>query len=106
MKTTIEFRGQQVRGLPGLVAWWLTVDHQATYTFPVGITTLWWYAPNQGHLKREDLDDEAVLFGNSTEVDAVLSAYTSTDGATEDFTFEGTLYSKSNGEKVRRTRFH
>ena len=27
-QTTIEFRGQQ-----------------ATYTFPVGVTTLWWYAP-------------------------------------------------------------
>ncbi|TDL27029.1 glycoside hydrolase [Rickenella mellea] len=33
VKTTIEFRGQQ-----------------ATYTFPVGVTTLWWYAPNEGTL--------------------------------------------------------
>ena len=32
MQTTIEFRGRQ-----------------ATYTFPVGVTTLWWYAPNQGN---------------------------------------------------------
>ncbi|OJT08110.1 Endo-1,6-beta-D-glucanase [Trametes pubescens] len=89
VKTTIEFRGQQ-----------------ATYTFPVGITTLWWYAPNQGHYKREDLDDEAIVFGNSTEADVTLSAETSADGASEDLIFEGTLYSKSNGEKVRRTRFH
>lgn len=28
VKTTIEFRGMQ-----------------ATYTFPVGVTTLWWFAP-------------------------------------------------------------
>ncbi|KDQ52426.1 glycoside hydrolase family 30 protein [Jaapia argillacea MUCL 33604] len=31
VQTTIEFRGMQ-----------------ATYTFPVGVTTLWWYAPNEG----------------------------------------------------------
>ncbi len=72
----------------------------------MGITTLWWYAPNQGHYKREDLDDEAIVFGNSTEADVTLSAETSADGASEDLIFEGTLYSKSNGEKVRRTRFH
>lgn len=72
----------------------------------MGITTLWWYAPNQGHFKREDLDDEAILFGNSTEAVATLSAQTPADGASEDSTFEGTLYSKSNGEKIRRTRFH
>lgn len=33
--STIEFRGMQAR-----------------YTFPVGVTTLWWYAPNQGHTRR------------------------------------------------------
>ncbi|KAI0731536.1 hypothetical protein C8Q72DRAFT_793862 [Fomitopsis betulina] len=35
---TIEFRGKQV---------WLAnfyVSSQARYTFPVGVTTLWWYA--------------------------------------------------------------
>ena len=31
VQTTIEFR-----------------DMQATYTFPVGVTTLWWYAPATG----------------------------------------------------------
>ncbi|EIN05745.1 glycoside hydrolase [Punctularia strigosozonata HHB-11173 SS5] len=31
VQTTIEFR-----------------DMQATYTFPVGVTTMWWYAPNEG----------------------------------------------------------
>ncbi|KJA25337.1 glycoside hydrolase family 30 protein [Hypholoma sublateritium FD-334 SS-4] len=35
VKTTIEFRGMQ-----------------ATYTFPVGVTTLWWFAPNTGHSRR------------------------------------------------------
>ncbi|PIL22419.1 hypothetical protein GSI_15107 [Ganoderma sinense ZZ0214-1] len=36
VKTTIEFRGKQ-----------------ATYTFPVGVTTLWWYAPNEGVSRRD-----------------------------------------------------
>ena len=48
MQTTIEFRGMQ-----------------ATYTFPVGVTTLWWYAPNQGNSLGED--DATVTFGNSSE---------------------------------------
>ncbi|KAF9485722.1 glycoside hydrolase [Pholiota conissans] len=42
--TTIEFRGMQ-----------------ATYTFPVGVTTLWWFAPNTGNARRNNGDD----FGNS-----------------------------------------
>ncbi|KAG6830115.1 hypothetical protein H0H92_002164 [Tricholoma furcatifolium] len=37
--TTIEFRGVQ-----------------ATYTFPVGITTLWWYAPASGASRTEGRD--------------------------------------------------
>ncbi|KAH9922871.1 glycoside hydrolase [Epithele typhae] len=45
--TTIEFRGVQ-----------------ATYTFPVGVTTLWWYAPNQGNSFGED--EDAAWVGNST----------------------------------------
>ncbi|KAH9476350.1 Endo-1,6-beta-D-glucanase [Psilocybe cubensis] len=36
VKTTIEFRGMQ-----------------ATYTFPVGVTTLWWFAPATGSNARE-----------------------------------------------------
>jgi hypothetical protein len=24
-------------------------DMQATYTFPVGVTTMWWYAPDEGN---------------------------------------------------------
>ena len=44
VQTTIEFR-----------------DMQAQYTFPVGVTTLWWYAPNEGN----SLGDE-IFFDNST----------------------------------------
>lgn len=36
VKTTIEFRGMQ-----------------ATYTFPVGVTTLWWFAPATGSFARD-----------------------------------------------------
>ena len=36
MQTTIEFR-----------------DMQAQYTFPVGVTTLWWYAANEGNARRD-----------------------------------------------------
>ncbi|CAL1712943.1 unnamed protein product [Somion occarium] len=42
VKTTIEFRGMQ-----------------ATYTFPVGVTTLWWYAPKTSGV-------QANAFGNDT----------------------------------------
>ncbi|KAI0755082.1 glycoside hydrolase superfamily [Daedaleopsis nitida] len=38
--TTIEFRGQQ-----------------ATYTFPVGVTTLWWFAPDQSDSRRDGFAD-------------------------------------------------
>lgn len=44
VQTTIEFR-----------------DQQALYTFPVGVTTLWWYAPNQGNSLGEDA---TFTFGN------------------------------------------
>lgn len=45
IKTTISFRDLQVRELliqNELVS--MIVFCQATYTFPVGVTTLWWYA--------------------------------------------------------------
>ena len=61
MKATIEFRGQQ-----------------ATYTFPVGVTTLWWYAAPTSNSKREteegfvevkETEDPTVAFtGNTTYV--------------------------------------
>ncbi|KAI0769030.1 glycoside hydrolase [Trametes elegans] len=88
VKTTIEFRGKQ-----------------ATYTFPVGVTTLWWYAPNQGHSKKADFGE--ILFANSTEADVQLpeEAFASED-IPEGDAFDGTIYSKSNGEKIRRDRFH
>ncbi|KAI0822335.1 glycoside hydrolase [Trametes gibbosa] len=92
VKTTIEFRGQQ-----------------ATYTFPVGITTLWWYAPNQGHSKRNDLDDATLVFSNSTE--AIFTPSKENVGAAfeaseeEEAAFDGTIFSKSNGEKIQRTKF-
>ncbi|KAK7028681.1 glycoside hydrolase superfamily [Favolaschia claudopus] len=48
---TIEFRGMQ-----------------ATYTFPVGVTTLWWFAaPNAQGLVLPDVGSEAPLLTNSTE---------------------------------------
>ncbi|KAJ3488425.1 hypothetical protein NLI96_g2859 [Meripilus lineatus] len=40
VKSTIEFRGMQ-----------------ATYTFPVGVTTLWWYAPATGSVQAQALDN-------------------------------------------------
>ncbi|KAI1793363.1 glycoside hydrolase [Ganoderma leucocontextum] len=50
VQTTIEFR-----------------DMQATYTFPVGATTLWWYAPNEGDSFDGDFVNATAAFGNSTE---------------------------------------
>ncbi|KAJ7738728.1 glucan endo-1,6-beta-glucosidase [Mycena metata] len=47
--TTIEFRGMQ-----------------ATYTFPVGVTTLWWFAPASGS------STNAALNGTSGETSAVV----------------------------------
>ncbi|KAH9847953.1 glycoside hydrolase [Lenzites betulinus] len=91
VKTTIEFRGQQ-----------------ATYTFPVGITTLWWYAPNQGHSKREHVDDATLLFVNSTEATFSPSKEkTSAEASGEgEVALDDTLFSKSNGEKIQHTRFN
>ncbi|KAI0365705.1 glycoside hydrolase [Pilatotrama ljubarskyi] len=89
VKTTIEFRGKQ-----------------ATYTFPVGITTLWWYAPNQGHSKRVDLDGESLVFANSTEADITFPEELSAEADSfESSPDEGVIYSKSNGEKIRATKF-
>ncbi|KAI0632331.1 glycoside hydrolase [Trametes polyzona] len=93
VKTTIEFRGKQ-----------------ATYTFPVGITTLWWYAPNQGHYKRDEFDDDATFwFANATEAgvafaDAAEGAAEAFEGAEGAFDSE-TFYIKSNGERVRSAKF-
>ncbi|KAI0648146.1 glycoside hydrolase [Trametes meyenii] len=89
--TTIEFRGKQ-----------------ATYTFPVGVTTLWWYAPNQGRSKRGEFDEPAVMFTNATEANITLPQETPTGGnanTAEDSPFDGAVYGKSNGEKIHTTRF-
>ncbi|KAI8994205.1 glycoside hydrolase [Trametes punicea] len=90
VKTTIEFRGKQ-----------------ATYTFPVGITTLWWYAPNQGHSKRTDFGDETVEFVNAADAGIFFSDDSSFDAAAveDDSGFDGKIYSKSNGEKVQTNKF-
>lgn len=48
VQTTIEFRGQQ-----------------ATYTFPVGVTTLWWYAEDTS-LKKTDAEEEIRVGGAPT----------------------------------------
>ena len=47
IRTTIEFRGKQVRVYSnGMLIYRLNgPEYQATYTFPVGVTTLWWFAP-------------------------------------------------------------
>ncbi|KAI5121488.1 hypothetical protein M0805_003943 [Coniferiporia weirii] len=59
VKTTIEFRGMQ-----------------ATYTFPVGVTTLWWYAPvTSVHAQNSTADYED--FGDDQ---FVAEAYRQTNG--------------------------
>lgn len=63
VKTTIEFRGKQ-----------------ATYTFPVGVTTLWWYAPNEGVSRRD---------ANSTVTEEFAYAQTE-DGPRKAFRFHRT----------------
>lgn len=46
VRTTIEFRGKQVRVCVQLFIYPLNgPEYKATYTFPVGVTTLWWFAP-------------------------------------------------------------
>ena len=65
VKTTIEFRGKQ-----------------ATYTFPVGVTTLWWYAPNEGVSRRANPN------ANATEE------------------FDGTAYAQTEDGPRKAFRFH
>ena len=77
MQTTIEFRGMQ-----------------ATYTFPVGVTTLWWYAPNQGH-SLKDADAARVSFGNAT-VETV---------AFEDAPADGPVFGEDTGAQRPFFRF-
>ena len=81
VQTTIEFRGMQ-----------------ATYTFPVGVTTLWWYAPNEGNSLGEDaLANATVTFGDASSV--AFEHAGSTSGEEEeaedeygDKTFDGSIY--------------
>ena len=86
IQTTIEFRGQQ-----------------AVYTFPGGITTLWWYAPNEGHSFDDNgpLANATVSFGNASST--VAFEHTSSTGAGADAkdeeedeygdkTFDGSIY--------------
>jgi hypothetical protein len=64
---TIEFRGLQVGGYGGPLcnqSLNFVASLQAKYTFPVGVTTLWWYAANQGHSRR----------GNETFVETTVYA--------------------------------
>ncbi|TBU31803.1 glycoside hydrolase [Dichomitus squalens] len=67
VSATIEFRGQQ-----------------AAYTFPVGVTTLWWYAADQGHSRR----------------DANATVAADSEGA-----FDGAAYAQTEGEQPRLFRF-
>jgi hypothetical protein len=48
--TTIEFRGMQVNTIrcPSISTHAVVCSFQAPYTFPVGVTTLWWFAPATG----------------------------------------------------------
>ncbi len=43
VQTTIEFRGMQVRRSILVPSTFRTNLRKATYTFPVGVTTLWWF---------------------------------------------------------------
>lgn len=81
---------------------------QAAYTFPVGVTTLWWYAPNQGHSKRAEFGDSVVEFVNATEAGVEFSGEVALEDVVgeEDSDFDGTVYTKSNGEKIKRIRFN
>ncbi len=73
VKTTIEFRGKQ-----------------ATYTFPVGVTTLWWYAPNEG-VSRRDASAGAGANANATAASEELEGYAQTeDGPRKAFRFHKT----------------
>ncbi|KJA25268.1 glycoside hydrolase family 30 protein [Hypholoma sublateritium FD-334 SS-4] len=56
---TIEFRGMQ-----------------ATYTFPVGVTTLWWFAPNTGNARRAIWGPRNVTSSEAVKVIASNSTFT------------------------------
>ena len=95
MQTTIEFR-----------------DMQATYTFPVGVTTLWWYAPNEGHSFDGDFVNATVTFGNSTEsvVFKPADAESKSDVPVEidadaEFDEDDVKYAENVGEQMRLFRF-
>ena len=65
VQTTIEFR-----------------DMQATYTFPVGVTTLWWYAPNQSNGKAKFVNANATAPAVHTDAAPVrVNATASAAGA-------------------------
>jgi len=56
---TIEFRGMQ-----------------ATYTFPVGVTTLWWFAPNTGNARRAILGSRNATSSEAIKVTGSNSTFT------------------------------
>ncbi len=89
MQTTIEFR-----------------DMQATYTFPVGITTLWWYAPNEGQSLDGDFVNATAAFGNSTESIAFKPADAeSKNDADAEFDEDSLNYGENLDEQTRLLRF-
>ena len=69
VSTTIEFRGQQACRYM-LVSSCIThisdIVIQAKYTFPIGVTTLWWYAPNTSNNgRRTDAVNATRPLGNA-----------------------------------------
>ncbi|PIL22448.1 hypothetical protein GSI_15136 [Ganoderma sinense ZZ0214-1] len=89
VQTTIEFR-----------------DMQATYTFPVGVTTLWWYAPNEGYSFDGDFVNATASFGNSSEsvVFKPADAEKKSDADAE-FNEDDVKYAENLNEQTRLFRF-
>ena len=60
---------------------------QATYTFPVGVTTLWWYAPATTSLQddaKEESGQESVVADAANVVADVTKEAVSGNGVTHD----------------------
>ncbi|RDX42626.1 glycoside hydrolase [Lentinus brumalis] len=93
IQTTIEFRGQQ-----------------ATYTFPVGVTTLWWYAPDEGNSFDDGaLANATVTFGDSSSTVAFehpsAGAKDEDEDEYGDKTFDGSIYGDVAGDQAPLFRF-
>ena len=62
------------------------ISTQARYTFPVGVTTLWWYAPATGTSAQVMQAEKVAVNGATTTPIVPVSANSTASGAIPSFT--------------------